>query len=303
MAQPCDAGPKGIGTESRSVVSSADITAADKDGGLLETGGPSPALDSRAAAARSPAKIKVVSYNMRWRGGEDLQKLIRLLREDPEIGGADIIGLQEVDRGKKRTNYINTARLMAEDLGMHYAWAAPPRAGKSAKEDETGVAILSPHPLGNVVRLVLPHEGPNRRRRVAIGATVRIGPKTVRVYSVHAETRLKCEKKMDQLRAPIEDLARHPHVSRAAVLGDFNTIKGKDVKGARALFTEAGFETPFPDDRSTWHTFIIELKLDWVWLRGLEPLAHGIDKGLKLSDHWPLWVELKLDKEVNTLDR
>ena len=63
---------------------------------------------------------------MRWRGGDDLQKLIGLLRTDPDIGAAHIIGLQEVDRAKKRTNNVNTARVLAEALGMHYVWAAPP---------------------------------------------------------------------------------------------------------------------------------------------------------------------------------
>ncbi len=75
----------------------------------------------------TPAEIKIVSYNIRWRGGDELRALIEVLRDDTEIGGAAIIGLQEVDRNKERTDCINTARMMAETLGMYYAWAAPPR--------------------------------------------------------------------------------------------------------------------------------------------------------------------------------
>lgn len=267
----------------------ADASSGDA---LLETGGatqPSPIV-----ATEQIVEIKIVSYNMRWRGGKDLRKLITLLREDTEIGGASIIGLQEVDRGKERTECVNTARLMAEELKMNYAWAAPPRADEKQKEDETGVAILSRYPLQDVTRLVLPHEGPNKRRRAGVGATVQIGKNKVRVYSVHAETRIPVAKKMDQLRAPIEDLARYPQIERAVILGDFNTIKGKDIRAARQLFDTANFITPFPDDHSTWHTFIIELKLDWFWLRGLQPQTHGITRRVKLSDHWPLWVKVKL---------
>ncbi len=266
------------------------LTVRGADSGLLEVGKASIKPDV-AAATHVPSEIKVVSYNMRWRGGDDLRKLVGLLRDDPDIGGAHVIGLQEVDRAKKRTKNVNTARVLAEALGMHYAWAAPPTV-KAGKEEETGVAILSVYPLADVTRHVLPHEGPGKRRRAAICATVRAA-NNVRVCSVHAETRLAVSKKMEQLRATIDDLAQHPKIRHAIVLGDFNTIKGKDVDGAHRLFTGAGFTTPIPNDRSTWKTFIIELKLDWIWLRGLDAKDGGIVRRIGLSDHWPLWVKIK----------
>lgn len=269
------------------------LTPLDDKSDLLEIGS-APKLQPSAAVV--PAEIKIVSYNMRWRGGEDLRKLIELLRGDAEIGGAAIIGLQEVDRNKKRTGNVNTARQIAEALGMNYVWAAPPPA-KEGQEEETGVAILSQYSMTDVERLVLPNEGPGKRRRAGVGATVRIGTTAVRVYSVHAETRIPFEKKMEQLGAALDDLQRHPGNKRAIVLGDFNTIKGKDVRGARKLFTDAGFATPFPDDRATFKAaYILKFKLDWVWLRGLEATGSGIVHRITLSDHWPLWVNVKLSQ-------
>jgi len=94
----------------------------------------------------------------------------------------------------------------------------------------------------------------------------------------------------------LEDLGLHRGAAGAIVLGDFNTIKGKDVKAARRLFTQAGFTTPLQDDRTTWRTFVIKLKLDWLWLRGLEARSAGIDKDVDLSDHWPLWATVRLPK-------
>jgi len=61
--------------------------------------------------------------------------MIKLLQEDPEIGGASILALQEVDRHKKRTGHNNTAKIIADALGMHYAWAAPPTANPSDEEE------------------------------------------------------------------------------------------------------------------------------------------------------------------------
>jgi endonuclease/exonuclease/phosphatase family metal-dependent hydrolase len=257
------------------------------DASLLETGQAPAAVRSTQAAGG----VRIVSYNIRWRGGDDLRKLIELLRADAEIGSASIIGLQEVDRDKRRTRNVNTARAIAEALGLYYAWAAPP--AKDGEEEETGVALLSPHPLSDVARLVLPHEGPGGRKRAAVGATVHVGRTPVRAYSVHAETRMPLAKKVEHWRAVLDDLGRHGDIPHAVIVGDFNTIKGKDVRAARKLFSEAGFTTPFPDDRSTFKVFLFDFKLDWLWLRGFDHGDYGIDKQVGLSDHWPLWAHAR----------
>ena len=105
------------------------------------------------------------------------------------------------------------------------------------------------------------------------------------------------EKKVEHWRAVLEDLRLHAKVERAIVLGDFNTIKEKDVRAARRLFEGEGFTTPLSDERTTWKTFIVELKLDWLWLRGLEAVESGIDKEIDLSDHWPLWAKIRLGSD------
>jgi len=243
----------------------------------------------------TPQEIKVVSYNIRWRSGEDLKKIIKLLREDPEIGEAAIIGLQEVDRRKKRSGHNNTAKLIAEELGLHYAWAAPP-APKPTDEEETGVALLSVYPLSDVRRIVLPHEGPGRRRRVAVGATVEIDNRSWRVYSAHAETRISMDKKLEQFKAVLQDLAQYPVTMPAIVMGDLNTWEKGAGRKTIKLFAEAGLKTPFgkkPTFRQRVLFVPIELELDWVMLRGLEPASFGIDRQIEVSDHWPLWTNVK----------
>lgn len=261
---------------------------------LLETGNGG----RLPAGAAAPAEIKIVSYNIRYRSGADLLRLIELLRSDAEIGGALIIGLQEVDRNRRRTGNVNTVRRIADALAMNYVWAAPPRPeGEDAEErgeEETGVAILSPYPLSEVERLVLPHAGPGGRRRAAVGATVRIGDKAIRVYSAHTETRMDTERKVAQWRAVLDDLARYPRAERAIVLGDLNTPFAGDSRAARALFTAAGFNEAVPPDRSTWRSYFIEMKLDWIWVRGLEVTDSGINRRIGLSDHWPLWAKVRL---------
>ena len=249
-----------------------------------------------------PSEMKVISYNIRWRSGDDLQTLIKFLQEDPEIGRASILALQEVDRHKQRTGHNNTVKTIADALGMYYVWAAPPTANPT-DEEETGVAILSVYPLSDVRRIVLPNPGPNKRRRVALGATVEMPNHRWRVYSAHAETRITMGKKLEQYKAVLDDLAQFPADIPALIMGDFNTWEPNIDGKVRKLFSEAGLKTPFKDN-STFRRKVlfvpIELKLDWVWLRGLEAATFGIDRNVEVSDHYPLWTNVKMEPQIST---
>ena len=266
---------------------SADVSS------LLEFGS---ATTLQKQTTTATQEIKVVSYNIRFRSGEELKKMINLLRTDPEIGGAAILGLQEVDRRKKRSRNCHTTKVIADELGMHYAWAAPP-APEPDDEEETGVAILSTYPLFDVRRIVLPHEGPNGRRRVALGATVEIDGRKWRVYSAHAETRLAMKKKLEQFKAIMDDLAQFPSDTPSIIMGDLNTWEPSADDKTIKLFSAAGLKTPFGGEATFKRKVLlvpIELKLDWVWLRGLEAGSFGIDRKIVISDHWPLWTNIKL---------
>ena len=243
----------------------------------------------------SPVEIKILQYNIRWRSGDDLKTLIKLFRSDPEIGNAKILALQEVDRHKKRSGNSNTAKLIADELGMHYVWAAPP-SPKPTDEEETGVALLSVYQLTEVQRIVLPHKGPGGRQRVALGATVEIENQRWRVYSAHTETRIPVGKKLEQFKAVLDDLARYPANMPAIIMGDLNTWEPNADGKTSKFFLDAGLKTPFGGQATFKRRVLfvpIELKLDWVWLRGLEAASVGIDRKVEVSDHFPLWTNLK----------
>lgn len=285
------------------------------DARLLEVGSSPVAVASKPVA---PSELKIVSYNIRWRGGEDLQRIIELLRRDASLGGAHIIGLQEVDRHTKRNGNVNTARVIAEALGMHYAWAAPPhpeekKAKKTNKkkgkrtseviEDETGVAVLSFFPMTNVERHVLPNPGPGKRRRAAIGATLIIGSHRVRVYSIHAETRISTKEKVAQFAHVLDALKQHADATHRVVLGDFNTWRTDDKRDTIKLFTDAEFSTPFKPGEETFRLPFVKWRLDWIWLRGFPSVSsNGVAREIKISDHFPLWLNVNLNQPSPTQD-
>jgi endonuclease/exonuclease/phosphatase family metal-dependent hydrolase len=268
-------------------------TAPPDNEGPLETG----ASTKPRKLVQISKDIPIVTYNIRWRTGDELKQISKWLTGK----GPLLIALQEVDRSKQRTNKTNTARALAEELGMYYAWAAPPLPKPSKdNEEETGVELLSPYPLRDVTRIVLPHSGPGGRWRVALGATIKLPQTDLRVYSVHAETRIPLDQKLDQYRAVLNDLKRFPNSMPAIVMGDFNSWEPATVKGVRKLFTGEDFTTPFSDDDSTFKRnavlFDVNLKLDWIWLRGLKATTSAIDRSITTSDHYPLWTIASLGR-------
>ena len=256
---------------------------------LLEAG-----TSWKASAADCPREAKVLSYNIGHSGGSELKRLTAALRDDREIGGAIVLGLQEVDRNKKRTGNVNMARQIAEELDMAYAWAAPPPVD-DRKEEETGVAILSRYPMKDIERIVLPNRGPGGRRRAAVGATICICDREIRVYSVHVENRMDPEPKLAQISAVLESLGKFPKHSRAIVLGDLNTTSERNSEDTRRVFSSAGFSTPLSDDLRTWRIMMIELRLDWLWLRDLSAVESGVARQITFSDHFPVWARIRLE--------
>jgi endonuclease/exonuclease/phosphatase family metal-dependent hydrolase len=125
-----------------------------------------------AAAAPPPpsrpdatASLHVVHWNVLH--GVAFDAVCAALLHEPQLAGADLVSLNEVDVGMTRSGGRDVAFDLARSLGMHAAWAAqflevsggvrPPRPPR----DEPGaawfgLALLSRHPLADVRRIELP---------------------------------------------------------------------------------------------------------------------------------------------------
>lgn len=118
--------------------------------GLAVLAGCASAKASRAAAP-APTPLTVVSYNIRVGLGtgdksapnpdpkESLESIAAFLRNT----GADIVLLQEVDRGMKRSGGIDEAAILAGALGFHSVYE--PALTKDG--GEYGIALLSRWPI------------------------------------------------------------------------------------------------------------------------------------------------------------
>jgi endonuclease/exonuclease/phosphatase family metal-dependent hydrolase len=253
------------------------------------------AVHETAPAAR-PGAVRVVTFNVHF--GADIPGLADAIRTNPRLNEADVLLLQEIE---SHPGDDRAARL-ADALSLNLVYAPARIEGDGTH----GLAILSRYPLKDLEVLSLKRYDlgfRGTRRRIAMAATVELPGRSVRVYNVHLDTRLTPEERATQLEPVVADAVKQPV---AIVGGDFNTINAvssllplvpvplpgfSQAAGLDAYMKSRGFTAPFEGIGRT-HRF--PMRLDAVYARGLEALGEGKETAVTVSDHFPLWVDLKV---------
>ena len=89
------------------------------------------------------ATLRVMTYNVHRCVGTDRRLSLSHIADVIAQHDPDVVALQELDIGHKRTDYDHQPRLIAEKLGMN--WLFHP--AMEGKNEHYGDAILSRHPL------------------------------------------------------------------------------------------------------------------------------------------------------------
>lgn len=216
-----------------------------------------------------------MTFNLKW--GRDVDRAVDLFSRPGPLRDADVIVLQEMDRP-------GTERL-ASALGM--SWVYVPSAVHPVPKQDFGVAVLSPWPLEEPRKLLLPHQNRFRKlNRSAAVATMRSPMGPVRVYGIHFESPAGAWDRVrrDQARAVLADAAGW--TGPVIVAGDFNGRAGPRELAAVGFSwaTEAVKNTAGPFD------------FDHVLGRGLCPAGPGAAAAAEdetdASDHDPVWAVL-----------
>jgi endonuclease/exonuclease/phosphatase family metal-dependent hydrolase len=252
----------------------------------LDPDGPRYYDTARAAAREEPADegslpLRVVTFNIEY--GREIDRAVSLLRSDQALRNADVLLLQEMDsRGVVR---------IATELGLNYLYF-PGGIHPQAKQD-FGTAILSPWPIEDPAKIVLPHgSAVTGLRRVVTAATVRWGRVPVRVFSVHlpAPMAISLEQRREQVQVIVDAARKTADV--AIVAGDFN---GRSVG---PWFEQAGYAWITSNMPGTSRGPGFWLSFDHVFAKGLEPAGNtpraGYVNATGISDHRAVWVTLDL---------
>jgi len=228
------------------------------------------------ALAPDADTLKVIAFNVQY--ALHVDRAVALLRSNAELRDPDIVLLQEMDeRG---------AHAFADSLGFSYIYF--PATRNPVTKRDFGNAILSRYPIEDVRKIILPHLGRfERAQRAAVSATIRVGERRIRVYSVHLATFIENgpHERRAQLAAVLADADSFP----AVVLGgDFNSGTVPEIALTR------GFTWPtrrLGRTEKFWG-------MDHILLKGLT-LADGRSTGLVrdnrgASDHKPVWARFVL---------
>jgi endonuclease/exonuclease/phosphatase family metal-dependent hydrolase len=237
--------------------------------------------------------LHFVTFNIHFSG--DVPGVIEAFRTDPIMKSADVIYLQEVTGTPGGPD--NAARTIAEALGMSYVYS--PAVIHPENHLDFGNAILSRWRLRDFRRVILPHAHPGSgNRRVAVAATIRLGDRDLRLYSLHLETifgdsELPSEPdRADQVRTVL-DAIRQDGIETTLVAGDFNSWDPVGMIEPRKLFKREGF---FYGNPGLYRTLLsMPFKLDHVFGRGIERIASGRRAALRVSDHVPVWMDFQLE--------
>lgn len=158
-----------------------------------------------AASRRLSSFIRVVQWNIEK--GRCAAGILHTLQNDPILKWADLILINEADRGMNRSGNCHVARILAEGLGMHMAFGPAHLELTKGTEDELqmagenqdslqGSAVLSRYTIveARVVPLPVcfePFEFHEKRygRRICLWVRLEIGTRSAWFGSVHLEVR------------------------------------------------------------------------------------------------------------------
>lgn len=239
-------------------------------------------------------KLRVLSYNIhKCIGGVDRKyepsRIVEVIRKLD----ADVVMLQEVDAGVKRSNRDRQVELLGEELGLRYHTWFPNVEVRGG--GQYGNAILSRYPMIESTNIDLTLRF--KKARSVLHGVLRVRhddvDRTVHVFNMHLGlARYERKRQLEMF------LASHPfanlhHDTPVVVGGDFNDVYG----GLGGLLEPSGFRgserrpLTFP----AWGPL---RALDAIFVRGsldfLGLARCDSDLARRASDHRPLVAEVKL---------
>ena len=244
----------------------------------------------RETAAAEPIRIRVLSYNIHHGEGMDgkldLERIAGVIRSvDP-----DVVGLQEVDRGARRTGGVDQPRELARMTNMTASFGG----NIKLQGGEYGNAVLTRLPETGRRNVLLPSRLDGEQRGVLIvdltAADARKTP--IRFMVTHLDHRPDDAERMDSVKR-IEEVARENPSIPTILAGDLNTKPDSPVMAAFGANWTRTDSTPllsFPAPKPKVQIDFVQVRPAARWkvveTRVLEePVA---------SDHRPLLAVLEL---------
>lgn len=247
-----------------------------------------------------PQELSVVTWNIQQ--GAAYDKVLAVLRRLD----SDVVLLQEVDQGCRRTGYRNVARDLAAALHMNWVAAGEFQElgeGRKGIPAITGQATLSKYPIDEAS--VLPFAAQARWRwslnpvQPRRGGRLALKTRTAGIifYNTHIESGGNERLQHRQMGEIVADQARTSGELPIVIAGDFNTRPASRI--VRSL-ASASFVDALGDSAQRGPTSLGQLQpIDWIFVRRVGSATGRVIDAPAASDHSPLlsafrmpWVAL-----------
>jgi endonuclease/exonuclease/phosphatase family metal-dependent hydrolase len=245
----------------------------------------------KKSAPRPPVTFRVMTYNIHHGEGldgkVDLLRIAELIRDE----GADLVALQEVDRGVARTAKRDLPAELAALTGMACVFSN----NFHFQGGEYGNAILSRFPVrrwsNTHYRMLIPNE-----QRGLLQTTVDVGGHEVAFLNTHIDYRPDDKERWANL-DEIERVAA-AHADLPLILcGDFNSVPSSRVIRRLAERFDDSWARIGEGDGPTIPAENPVKRIDYVWVTKdgpLRPLKAWVPRS-EASDHLPVVVEFRLE--------
>lgn len=249
-----------------------------------------------AQAAERPRPLRVMTFNMHHGAGPDdvldLADTARTIRAN----GADVVGLQEVDRHwGERSGFADEARWLSRRLHMHVVFGAnldedPLEPGQPRRQ--YGTAILSRYPILSWSNTFLTKAGqPETEQRGLLYARLMVRGVPVRFYNTHLQHTSGAIRvaQVEQIKKLI-GTTDEPTV----LTGDLNAEPSSpEIASITAMFADTWREVGVGDGY-TFDTRNPHARIDYVLTSADVAARRARVVDSTASDHLPLRVDLAL---------
>lgn len=192
-------------------------------------------LGRRQLSPRAPTepvasnRLRLMTYNVHGCSGMDGRVSPRRIARVIAAQAPDLVALQEIDLGRRRSRAEDQAALIGHQLGMHVVFCPTITRG----QEHYGHALLSRWPIEIVKRKLLPHDprGWWKEPRAALWARVWVNDQPVHIVTTHLGLGRRERLLQMQMLLSHEWLGGLGPEARVLLCGDFNLTPGSAPYG------------------------------------------------------------------------
>jgi endonuclease/exonuclease/phosphatase family metal-dependent hydrolase len=236
--------------------------------------------------------LKIMTYNIHVGQDAANKDQLKNMADFIKSSKADIVGLQEVDSVCNRSGKVDQMKFLAENTGMHYAYARH----FAFDGGSYGIGILSKYPLSDIKdhRIILTSTGKSDAdTRALLTASIVAGNTKIMFGTVHMDYR----DSNSRLAQSAELVKLFDNKQLPVILtGDFNAEPGtKEIVNLQSVFTDTG-----KDQDYSYSAIKPKKKIDFVMVSSshLVKSKKSIVFPVLLSDHLPVLSIIKLRNDA-----